>query len=136
MNRLLFNIVSVSYLILILLGIIKFTLYAQVTDLYEAGSLDQLSALKEHPHFYRFLLVVPVYKIANILTLSPNFVFSVTCGLMILAFDVGDCSADLAGGPRVYIVLSAKDWPEITAFQNKKNSNNDRGQGQVCRGSR
>jgi hypothetical protein len=65
-----------TYFVLILCGVKEFHLWAQIEDLRAAGIQPGLSTIYTHPHGMRFMLVSPVYLIADLLHVAPDQIFS------------------------------------------------------------
>jgi len=82
MLRNLFVLVSCVYVLLVLLGVIQFHLWGQVEFIY--NSHTNIWENIGNAHLSRYLLVFPVYWLADILLLEHDYVFRIVCALLIL----------------------------------------------------
>ena len=71
-----------SYVACTFLGVIQFSLWDQVADLWTA-QVDIFGAL-DHAHGLRYLLVYPVYIISDWVGIDPDLAYSVAAGMMTL----------------------------------------------------
>tara|TARA_R110002111_G_scaffold144910_2_gene211324 strand:+ start:196479 stop:197585 length:1107 start_codon:yes stop_codon:yes gene_type:complete len=65
-----------TYFVLILCGVKEFHLWAQIEELRHADVALNFSMIYAHPHGMRFMLVSPIYLLADLLHVAPDQIFS------------------------------------------------------------
>ncbi len=65
-----------TYFVLILCGVKEFHLWAQIEQLRQAEVELSFSMIYAHPHGMRFMLVSPIYLLADLLHVAPDQIFS------------------------------------------------------------
>ena len=73
---------SFFYIVSVFLGYVDFSLWGQVDYIHSTET--RLAIWLHHPHFTRYLLVYPVYLLADHLKTEPNYIFSVLVSLLII----------------------------------------------------
>jgi len=83
----------ITYLVLILFGAKEFHIWAQIESLRDAGVALNFETVYAHPHGMRYMLVSPVYLIADLLHVAPNQIFSVVVVMMCAIISVSLANA-------------------------------------------
>ncbi|QDU09752.1 hypothetical protein [Gimesia aquarii] len=86
--KLLFLGVLSTYLLLIIFGVKEFQIWPQIEFLRNQGVELNFTTIYFHPHGMRFLLVSPIYPIANLLHADPNKIFSLSVVMMCVIISI------------------------------------------------
>lgn len=81
-----FNLLFILYAIVVFLGLKQYSIWTQITDVFnENTNVDSIMLLNSfNAHTLRLLLMLPIIKIADSLSIDSDFLFSIVVFLNIL----------------------------------------------------